>query len=115
MFCYSCTSYKEVIKGSYTINVSSAVEGGETIIFGTVVSKEDNEPIPSATISVVNTNKGAITSELGRFSIQITPGHYQLIFSAIGYDDLHLRKLILEDRKNLEINVQLGTTKIYQK
>ena len=54
LFYYSCDSYKEVIKGTYTINTSSVAKGEEALIFGTVISKEDNKPIPSATISVVD-------------------------------------------------------------
>lgn len=115
LICYSCNSYKEVIKGSYTVNASSVAEGEDAIIFGTVISKEDNKPIPNAAISIVNSDIGAITSGQGMFSIPITPGRYHLICNAVGYDDLHIRKAIVEKGKSLEITVKLGTTKIYQK
>ena len=115
LICYSCNSYKKVIRGSYTVNASSVAEGEDAIIFGTVISKEDNKPIPNASISIADSNIGAITNEQGMFSIPITPGQYHLICNAVGYDDLHIRKAVVEKGKSLEIMVQLGTTKIYQK
>ncbi|HMQ47187.1 MAG TPA: carboxypeptidase-like regulatory domain-containing protein [Saprospiraceae bacterium] len=115
LICYSCNSYKEVIKGSYKVNAFSIAEGEDAIIFGTVKSKEDNKPIPNAAISIADSNIGAITSGQGMFSIPITPGQYHLIFNAVGYDDLHIRKAVIEKGRSLEITVRLGTTKVYQK
>jgi len=103
------------IRSSVKVSRLEIAEGEDAIIFGTVISKEDNKPIPNAAISIVNSDIGAITSGQGMFSIPITPGRYHLICNAVGYDDLHIRKAIVEKGKSLEITVKLGTTKIYQK
>lgn len=52
---------------------------------GTVVSAEDNQPLPGVNILVQGTTKGAVTDANGSFSIELTGSENTLVFSFIGY------------------------------
>ncbi|MBA2708156.1 MAG: SusC/RagA family TonB-linked outer membrane protein [Gemmatimonadaceae bacterium] len=54
-------------------------------ISGRVTAEGTNEPIPSATISVVGTTSGGITDEQGRFSVSAPAGPVTLRVRRIGY------------------------------
>ncbi len=68
--------------------VSFAQENAITI-YGKVVDKFTQQPLPGANVLVVNTNIGASTNINGKFEIQNLPsGEYQLRASIIGYTSL---------------------------
>ncbi|NNG26756.1 MAG: TonB-dependent receptor [Ignavibacteriaceae bacterium] len=55
-------------------------------IYGKVVDKFTQQPLPGANVLVVNTNFGASTDVSGKFEIDnLPPGEYQLRASIIGY------------------------------
>jgi TonB-linked SusC/RagA family outer membrane protein len=53
-------------------------------VTGTVLSKEDNTPMPSATITIKGKNTGTQTNNLGQFTIQAAKGE-TLVISSVGY------------------------------
>ena len=55
---------------------------------------DKNEPLPFATISIANTNKGTNANEKGEFELKLKEGNYQIIVQYLGY-------------KRKEINIQL--------
>jgi hypothetical protein len=56
---------------------------------GFVIDKTTRESIPYANVKLVGTNKGAITSDNGYFSLGIMQtGSYELVITSIGYDTL---------------------------
>jgi len=58
-------------------------------ITGVVLQKNTNEPIPSATIVVIETKKGTVTNTEGKFQLaNLEAGDYTLEFSAIGFKSL---------------------------
>lgn len=66
--------------------------GKETVgtIAGIVIDKEENEPIPSASVRLLNHAdssyiRGAVTDHNGRFKLTATPNNYILEISFIGY------------------------------
>jgi TonB-linked SusC/RagA family outer membrane protein len=60
-------------------------------ITGKVSGANDNQPLPSATVTVKGTTTATQTSSDGSFSIQVPSSASSLIFSAIGYDPVELR------------------------
>jgi len=54
-------------------------------ITGTVRTKDDNSPLPFASISVKGTTNGINANNDGVFVLQLTPGKYTLICQYVGY------------------------------
>ncbi len=68
----------------FTISMSAQDAAG--IIYGKIVDHSTNQPIPFASVGVVNTAKGTQSDVNGNFRIlNLTPQSYQLKVSAIGY------------------------------
>jgi len=68
------------------LTVGFAVAQGSIAITGTVTSKNSNETIVGATITVQNSNIGAATDLDGTFVIKgLTPGLYNVQCSFVGY------------------------------
>ena len=66
-------------------SISIAQENNITI-YGKVVDKFTQQPLPGANVLVVNTNFGASTDLNGKFEIKNLPsGEYQLRASILGY------------------------------
>jgi hypothetical protein len=56
-------------------------------IKGRVISGGTGKPLPSVSVYLNNTTKGAVTNEYGLFAIdRITPGKFRLVASCIGYE-----------------------------
>jgi Ca-activated chloride channel family protein len=66
-----------------------------------IVTDENNQPLPGATILVKGTNRGTTTNFSGEFSIQADKGN-QLVFQYIGYE-----KSYATVGKNDKINIKL--------
>ena len=54
-------------------------------ITGTVISAEDNKPIPGATVSLKGTKGGTQTDAAGRFSIPVPSGVTSVDVSFLGF------------------------------
>ncbi|MFW5700200.1 MAG: TonB-dependent receptor, partial [Cyclobacteriaceae bacterium] len=66
-----------------------------TIIRGTIIDEQTNEPLTGATIRVVGTTIGAVTDLQGEYVLRVTPGmvngeELQLQISYIGYDNKNI-------------------------
>ena len=58
----------------------------ETVVLSGKISTTNMDPIPGATVRVLNTAQGAATNEAGEFSItNLLPAKYTLEISAVGY------------------------------
>lgn len=81
--------YQAIPVGAGSQNLLAAANVDENIpnpirITGTVVSAEDNQPIPGVSVLVKGTNSGTVTDLDGRYTIEAEPGAV-LRFSFIGY------------------------------
>ncbi len=88
-----------------------AQRGGESMISGRVVSKENKEMVGFASVYLKGTNYGTTTDENGLYRLKVPAGDYTLVVSAIGYDPVE-RKITLEKGKRHKLTVDLtgGTT-----
>jgi TonB-dependent starch-binding outer membrane protein SusC len=65
--------------------VSLIVNGQGTVtVSGTLISSEDNSPLPLATVQVKGTNQGAVTDVDGKYLLQNIPSDATLVFSYVG-------------------------------
>ncbi len=80
-----------VISAALSFTASSAMSPtfaqATATIQGTVVNAETGEPLPLVNIVIEGTSRGSGADDNGRFSIiDIPPGSYRLIASALGYE-----------------------------
>src|SRR5437764_10454439 len=59
----------------------------QKVVTGTVTNASNNQPIPSATVTVKGTNVGAATDASGKFSINVPSGKNTLVVSSVGFAD----------------------------
>ena len=70
----------------FILSIASFAQENNIKIYGKVVDKFTQQPLPGANVLVVNTNFGASTDVSGKFEIDnLPPGEYQLRASIIGY------------------------------
>ena len=68
------------------LSIASFAQENKINVYGKVVDKFTQQPLPGANVLVVNTNFGASTNANGKFEINTLPaGEYQLRASIIGY------------------------------
>jgi len=111
---FSCASYKEIIKGSYSISEKVIDTERGSFIAGKVLSKETGKVIKDASISIVGSKIGDFTDEKGKFQIKIPPGKYKLDIKFTGYDNLETKEFRVKEGEQSNLLIHLGTTKIYQ-
>ncbi len=69
-------------------------------ISGVVVDQADNKPLSGATVRIVGSSLGAVTSKNGRFFIKsVSSGEKELSVSMIGYSS-HNSKIVLKENLN---------------
>ncbi|MBP1669388.1 MAG: TonB-dependent receptor plug, partial [Bacteroidetes bacterium] len=68
-----------------------AAFGQERTITGNVISADNNETLPGASILIKGTTRGTITDLDGNYSISVQPSDSVLVFSFVGYDTKEIR------------------------
>ena len=82
-------------------------------VYGIVVDKSTNEPLPGANIIIVGTNYGAATNLDGEFSISgIPPDTYQLRASVIGYNSTTKTDISIMPGRPANVDFELTSTTI---
>ncbi len=74
-----------------TSKASASAGKNDTVVKGAVSDSESGEPIPFATISIVNSDRGTVTNESGEFKIYLHPTDSLIKVSAIGFNSRVLR------------------------
>ncbi|MDI6779001.1 MAG: TonB-dependent receptor [Bacteroidota bacterium] len=83
------------------------------ILKGRVISKETNQPLPSANLMIKGTLIGAATDFNGNYTIpKIRPGKYILVVSLIGYRREEIINVVIESGKETILNIDLEPTAI---
>ena len=62
-----------------------AIAQSQKTVTGTVLSSDDNTPLPGATVIVKGTNNGTSTDFDGKFTLAVEEGATTLVVSYIGY------------------------------
>jgi hypothetical protein len=77
-------------------------------INGTVINKTTQLPIKGATISIANTNNGAISDSSGSFFINnIKVGTYNVLITAVGFKPFNLYNVIVNSGNQQVFNIEL--------
>ncbi|HOJ05200.1 MAG TPA: TonB-dependent receptor [Bacteroidota bacterium] len=80
-------------------------------IAGKVVDKTTGEGVPGVNVVLVGTSMGAATNLDGEYTIlNVSPGTYQLKFTAIGYAPVTVNEVRVSIDLTTRINAQLGET-----
>lgn len=74
-----------LVSAEVTVSEKKEVSAQSIVVKGTVISEEDNIPIPGVNIMVKGTNIGAVTDFDGEFVLKISNPSATLIFSYMGY------------------------------
>ncbi len=81
-------------------------------IYGVVVDSLTKQRIPFANVSVIGTNRGAASNNIGFYYIpKLAPGTYQIEARLMGYVSV-MKKVSLNDDQALELNFELPATAI---
>lgn len=81
-------------------------------VSGFVSDASNGERLAYTNIYLENTILGSATNDKGYYIIhKIPPGHYTIIFSYIGYENIS-RDIIIEENRNLTLNVELNPSAI---
>ncbi|QQS35314.1 MAG: TonB-dependent receptor [Ignavibacteriales bacterium] len=82
-------------------------------IFGQVIDEGNGEAIIGANVFIEGTNLGSATDIQGQFSIRNVPaGTYNLIVSYISYTKKTIKGIVVENGKDLELNITLQSEAI---
>ncbi len=91
----------------FFISISNA-QNGNGIIYGKVIDAISRQPVPGATIAIVNTTFGNVADENGDYRITSLPlGTYQVKVTSIGYDAVVKSDVVVNFAKPIELNFEL--------
>jgi TonB-dependent starch-binding outer membrane protein SusC len=104
-----------ILFSAFMLMLSCMLYGQERTITGTVISGEDNSPLPGATVTIKGTNQGTTTSVDGNFSISV-PVNGLLVISFVGYlakeititDQTQVQAVLSPDIEKLDEVVVVG-------
>ncbi|MEP1780610.1 DUF5686 and carboxypeptidase regulatory-like domain-containing protein [Reichenbachiella sp.] len=82
----------------------SFYQGVASELFGTVTD-QSGEPLPYATLYILNTTKGTTTNIEGRYSIDLPPGNYEVVYQYVGYKKQQVSLKV--DHRRILLNVVL--------
>ena len=87
----------------FSMSLSVSAQNGS--IYGMLLDKNNNERIPFATVSVVDTKSnqqfGGYTDPKGIFNIQhLKPGKYDVTFSYVGYETVKKTAITIAEKSN---------------
>ncbi len=84
-------------------------------VVGKVVNSSNNEPVVFAKITVINLNKGSVTSEDGSFEIDnIVPGVYSFKATASGFEDAIINEITVTIARTTILNFQMDQRVVNQ-
>ena len=89
-----------------------AAQNQKLINFSGKIININSVPVSGSSVYLLNTNRGAVSDQQGRFSINgLIEGSYTLEVSAIGYATTNL-KITISETSNKELNVQLADASV---
>jgi len=85
-----------------TLMSALAVNAQSREVTGTVISGEDDLPLPGVSVLVKGTTRGGVTDLDGKFSVNVQQGEV-LSFSFIGFET---QEVVIESQSTLDIVLQ---------
>jgi hypothetical protein len=90
----------------FTFALNGNVLAQEQQVTGTIISADDNLPLPGVNVRIKGTSRGAITDVDGQFSIQASSDEV-LTFSFVGFAD---QERVVGNSTVIDITLKLDTS-----
>src|SRR5690606_195339 len=81
---------------------------GQNGITGIVNDGDANDVLPFANIQLKNTSKGTTTDFEGKYTLDIDPGTYNVIFSFVGYETKEITGVEVKNNQYFTLDVTLN-------
>jgi TonB-dependent SusC/RagA subfamily outer membrane receptor len=105
-FCYKNYLLKPLMTGIYgflfLFMSGMSVQAQDFTVTGTVISTQDQSTIPGVTVVEVGTQRGTLTDEEGRFSLNISGPNAALRFSFVGFQSLTIN---VDGRSEIDVRM----------
>ncbi|QIE59697.1 TonB-dependent receptor plug domain-containing protein [Rasiella rasia] len=85
----------------------SQVIFSQTGVTGTINDGEFNDVLPFANVIIKDTKKGTTSDFEGKYSLDLEPGSYTLVFSFVGYQTTEITDVIVSDGQMTTTNITL--------
>lgn len=95
----------------FTILLVFSIASAQTkgTIYGTVTDKEaNNAALPFANVMIKDSSTGVTSDETGKYSLNVNPGSYVLVFSFLGYDNIEVPVTVAAGEK-INIDKAMGS------
>ncbi|MDN3669446.1 TonB-dependent receptor [Echinicola jeungdonensis] len=102
-------AFDETHKLKSGIELSTSSQTLEKTITGTVISSEDNLPLPGVSILVKGSSKGTVTDIDGKYTLEVPDENAVLIFSSIGFKK---QEITVGERTTIDITMQMDTKQL---
>ncbi|MDA8714245.1 TonB-dependent receptor [Flavobacteriales bacterium] len=98
----------KIIYVSILVIFCGSLYGQTAKISGKITDATSNEPVPFATVKITNPLKGVESDESGNYKlINLTPGLYNIEFSAFGYETVVKFEIEVTNAKTTFVNMAL--------
>jgi hypothetical protein len=87
-----------------TFNNNSAAQTKSYLLKGKITDKKTGTGLPGVTIRILNTTKGTISDEGGKYLLNLDKGKYDIQISSIGYNS---EDFVLDLNSDIEKNIEL--------
>lgn len=72
-----------------------------------VVLDENGDPLPSATVRIVELNRTTTTNNDGRFTVSVRPGSYTVTASYISFETMSKNQVLVQEGETMTLSFQL--------
>ena len=103
---------KSLILFSLTVLTPIQVFAQTGKISGTIMDGEFNEPMAFANVLIKNTTKGTTSDFDGKYTVDIEPGLYTVVFSYIGYQTIEISDVAVVANDDVIVDVTLNTNSL---
>ena len=103
---------KSLVLFSLTVLTAIQVFAQTGKISGTIMDGEFNEPMAFANVLIKNTTKGTTSDFDGKYTVDIEPGLYTVVFSYIGYQTIEISDVVVVANDDVIVNVTLNTNSL---
>jgi outer membrane receptor protein involved in Fe transport len=83
------------------------------IITGVVMDASTEQPVPGATVRIVGTSRGAISTSMGRFTVRnVEAGVRSLMVTAVGFDTVMMADVVVSTGKPVTLTIRMRSDAI---
>lgn len=104
--------FKSLVLFSLTVLTPIQVFAQTGKISGTIMDGEFNEPMAFANVLIKNTTKGTTSDFDGKYTVDIEPGLYTVVFSYIGYQTIEISDVAVVTNDDVIVDVTLNTNSL---